>query len=171
MYPFEDLWAKFATMDIDNVSFDLVRAFPSVKARLEWALLHWVMHLVQVTRELLTSFEYLATGIIITAVLGAARRVNTPGSINGLDVGNEACRVCGFRWWKLRLSTGVFWGFRMRSGVRTELWRKHVPPLSEPPWNNVGDGISTLRASLSKLERQDVVVYLKKTLGKDDNPI
>ena len=158
-------------MDIDNVGFDLVRAFPSVTARVEWALLHWVMHLVQVTRELLTSFEYLATGIIITAVLGVARPVSDPGSINGLDVGSEVCRVCGFRWWKMRLDTGVFWGFGKRSGVRTKLWRKHVSPLSEPPWNEVGDGISTLRASLSKLERQDVVFYLRKTLGKDDNPI
>ena len=59
----------------------------------------------------------------------------------------------------------------MSSGVRTELWPKHVLPLSEPPGNDVGDGISTLRASLSKLERQDVIFYLRKPLGKEDHPI
>ena len=58
----------------------------------------------------------------------------------------------------------------MRSGVRTRLWRKHVLPLNEPG-NDVGHGISTLRASLSKLERQDVVFYLRKPLGKEDHPI
>ena len=93
-------------MDFDNVSFDFVGTFPSVRTRLEWAHLHWVMYLVQVTRELLTSFEYLATIIIITAVLGPAGRVNVPGSINDLDVGSGVCRVYGFRWWKLRLSVG-----------------------------------------------------------------
>ena len=87
-------------MDIDNVSFDSVGTFPSVKTRLKWALLPCVMYLVQVTRELLTSFEYLATIITITAVLGPAGRVNTPGSVNGLGVGSEVCRVYGFRWMK-----------------------------------------------------------------------
>ena len=58
----------------------------------------------------------------------------------------------------------------MRSGVRTTLWWEHVLPLSEPG-NDVGHGINTLRASLSKLERQDVVFYLRKPLWKDDHPI
>ena len=123
--------------------------------------------ITDVTRELLTSFEYQATIIIITVILASTRRANSPRSIDGLHVCSRACWVSEFWWWKLRLSTGEFWEFWMSSGVWTRLWLKHVLPLSEQG-NDVGHGIITLCASLSKLERQDVVFYLRKPLGKED---
>ena len=57
----------------------------------------------------------------------------------------------------------------MRGGIRfvlIEFCRNHVLPIG----NEVANVISTLCASLSTLERQDVVFYLRITLGNDDHP-
>lgn len=83
-------------MDVDNVSFDFVRAYPIVSARLERANLPWLIYLFQMSCEFLLSAECLGT--MTTAESGFARtwRVNAPGSIDGMD--SEVCGVCGFQW-------------------------------------------------------------------------
>lgn len=103
-YLFEDLGAKLAAMNLDNVSFDFVRAYPIVGAQLERANFPWFTYLVQMSYEFLTSSECSAT--MITARSGFARRANAQGSIDGLGVDNDVCSVCGFRWWRLRHNTG-----------------------------------------------------------------
>jgi hypothetical protein len=92
-------------MDIHNVSFDFVMAYPIVRARLERAHLPWLIYLVQVSFELLTSAECLATNTF-PAGLRPARRAHAPRSIDGLDIDGEDFKVRGFRWGELWPITG-----------------------------------------------------------------
>ena len=75
---------------------DLVRAFPSVRARLERAPPPWCVHLVRVPFELLRSSEGLVT--MLTAGQHSVRRVGAPNSLAYLDVSSKVRRLRGFRW-------------------------------------------------------------------------